>query len=133
MPATDARDEVATEDQVVPTEREQIGAVGALRRRRQPQQELWREVLEDPAIRPRLRVVELVDHDVVEVVGGEPVQVLGPRQGLHRCEEDLRIRITPLAHVASQRRAGTDAAEGTQRLFEDLLAMGDEQHALERR
>lgn len=51
------------------------------------------EVFEQTPIRVRRRVVELVDHDVREVVGREALQMLRLAQRLDRCEQHGRLAI----------------------------------------
>jgi hypothetical protein len=53
----------------VAEERPHVHAVGALRRGRQAEKFLRPQVVEQPPVGRRLCVVELVDHDHVEVVG----------------------------------------------------------------
>ena len=92
--APDALDQIALVDQVVAAQRQQVGAVHAIGRRGQPEQELRREVVDDPAVRRSRRVVELVDDDVVEVVGGERREPAGKR--LDAGEDESRVgRFSP--------------------------------------
>jgi hypothetical protein len=62
---------------------------GALRRRRQSQQERRIEVVDEAPVGGRLGVVKLVDDDVVKRVGLEAVEVRLAAEGLHRREQDL--------------------------------------------
>ena len=71
-------------------------------------------------------VVELVDDDVVEVVGGEAVEVALPAQRLDRGAEDVDFGVLLLAVVEADRGIGPDAQERLGRLAEDLFAVGDE-------
>ena len=71
-------------------------------------------------------VVELVNDDVVEGIGREGTQVLGPAQGLNGREQDLRVAVPFGVGVAANAGAGTERAEGLRGLIEDLLSVGDE-------
>ena len=128
-----AVDEIAAIDEILLAQREQVAAVGPLGCRGQAEQELRTEVGDQLAVGRRGGVVELVDDDVVERVWREPLQVLAPAQRLDRGEHDLGVRVLDLAGVVAKPRLRADAAEGVERLVEDLLAVGDEQHAAELR
>ena len=132
LPAN-AVDEIAAIDQVLLTEREQVSAVAPLGRRRQAEQELRTEVGDQLSVGRRGGVVELVDDDVVERVWREPLQVLATAQRLDRSEHDVGVRLLRICPCSGQGAPRADAAEGVERLVEDLLAMRDEQHAPELR
>ena len=102
--AADPLRHVAAVDEIVAAEREQITAVRALRSGGKAEQELRLEVAEHPAIRPRGRVVEFVDHDVVELVRVEAVQVLLTTQRLNGREEHVGVRRLLSTRVVAQRR-----------------------------
>ena len=87
--APNSFDQTALVDEVVAAQREQIGAVHPVRRRREPEQELRREVIDHPPIRRRGRVMEFVDDDVVERVRRELVQPAGER--LDTGEDEPRV------------------------------------------
>ena len=127
----DSIDEVAAIDEVVSAKRQEVSAISSLWRCGEAEQEFGGESLEDAAIGRRLRVVELVDDDVVEVIRRESFEVLLSRQCLHGREEDCCVCVALLPHVAAERGAGSDASERGESLFEDLLAMSDEEHSLE--
>ena len=76
--AVDARPEVAFIDQVFLAKAKQVAAVAPIRGRRQTQQERGREMVDDPPVGCGRGVVEFVNNDVVESIGGEPLQMCGP-------------------------------------------------------
>ena len=129
--ASNALDQVAFEDQVVPTQSEQIGAVHPIWCGGETQQERGVEVLDDPPVRLRGGVVELVDDDVVELPGIELAQTTA--QGLHRCEDNVGVRLLLLAVVEAELCIWPDSTKHIAALTEDLLAMGHEQRAANRR
>ena len=88
-------------------------------------------MLEDPAVRLSLGVVELVDDDVVKLVASELLEVIGTGQGLYGCEDHVGFTIPLLAHVKAKSRGWADSAKRPQGLLQDLLAMRDEQDAAE--
>ena len=77
--------------------------------------------------------MELVHHDVIERIGRKPLQVSATAEGLNRREDDLAVQLLRLARVMTQRRTRAQATEGVNRLIQDFLAMGHEQHATELR
>ena len=121
--------QVAAVDQVLLAEREQVAAVGPLGSRRQPEEELRTEVGDQLAVGRSRGVVELVDDDVVERLGREPLQVLASAQRLDGCEDDFGVGILDLAGVVAEVRFWADSSERVERLVEDLLSMRDEEHA----
>ena len=72
-------------------------------------------------------VVELVDHDHVEVIRSEPVQGSSV-QGLDAGEE-MRPALRDLPTVQETRRSSghQDVLVGPQGLLQDLFAVGDEE------
>ncbi len=78
-------------------------------------------------------MVELVDDHVVERVRIEASHVLAPPERLDRREQHIRLRRPVPARVVAERCIGPDRAECAHRLLEDLLAVGDEQDALDLR
>ena len=74
------------------------------------------------------RVMKLVDHDVVESVGCEAIEV--SRQRLHRGEHDVRIGLLFVAVVQAYGCIGYYLSENVAALLEDLFPMRDEQHAI---
>ena len=74
------RHEAYAGHEVLVAEFQQRGAVHAIGRRGETQEESGSEVREELAIGCRRGVVELVDDDVVEVVGRERAEVALPRQ-----------------------------------------------------
>src|SRR6516162_10685062 len=75
--------------------------------------------------------MELIDHDVVEPVGGKPIQIPGER--LDSGKEHAGARLLLPAVVQAKVRIRLDAAEYLEGLAQDLLTVGDEQHAAELR
>ena len=61
-------------------------------------------------------MVELVDHDVVEGLAAEALEVGCPPQGLDGREEDVGVRVAALSRVEAQARFRADGAEGAQGL-----------------
>ena len=72
-------------------------------------------------------MVKLVDHDIVEMLGRESLQVLRPGQSLHGGAKHVDLGIMTLPHVEADACLGPDADEGLRRLTQDLLAMGHEE------
>ena len=66
---SDALEERAGEDQVTVAQRQDVRLVSAVRGRRQAEQEGRREVSQQTAVGSRCGMMELVDDDVVEVLG----------------------------------------------------------------
>ena len=73
-----AFDQIATVDEVLLAQRQQIASVGPLRRGGQPKQELRLEVGDQLPVGRGGGVMELVDDDVVEGVRGELLKMLSP-------------------------------------------------------
>src|SRR5688572_19545362 len=86
-------------------------------------------MVDQSTVRRRRRVVELVDLDVVELIRVEAVQVMRTTQRLDRCEDDSRLGRLLRSRVLAEHCMRADGAVGAHRLVEDLLAVGDEQHA----
>lgn len=126
-----ALDQVAAEDQVLLAEGEQVSSVAALGSRRQAQQEPGAEVVDEAPVGLGRRVVELVDHEVVEGIAGEAAQVGGTPEGLDRREQHVRFGLALLAGVEAEARLGADPPEGVAGLVQDLFAVGDEEDAAE--
>ena len=82
--AFDAGEQVMGENEVVVAQGEDVGLIGAIRRRRQPEQEAGREVIEHAPIGRGGGMVELVNDHVVEVPPRKALQVGRAAQGLHR-------------------------------------------------
>jgi hypothetical protein len=70
--------------------------------------------------------MELVDDDVVELVGVKPRP--SPGEGLHAGEDDPRVWILLLTDVEAKISVRLHAAKHITALAQNLLAMGDEQH-----
>jgi len=75
-------------------------------------------------------VVELVNNNVVEGVRSEVAKVCGLAEGLDRGEEHVGGGHFLGTGVEAEGGFWADAAEGVERLAEDLLAVGDEEYAL---
>jgi hypothetical protein len=109
-----------------------VGAVGPLGRRREPEQDGRLEVFEQSSVGARLGVVELVDDDDVEVTGIELGEVKLVER-LHGAEH-----VPPLAGPLAADKQLAEIAlaqhvpEGRQALGQQLLAVGDEQEAVDR-
>jgi len=74
--------------------------------------------------------VELVDEDVIEAFGVEPLQVRLAAQRLNGREQHVRVRRLVLASVVAEGGGGANRAERAHGLREDLFPVGDEQHPL---
>ena len=72
-------------------------------------------------------VVELVDDDVVEGLGVHVVEALGER--LDAGQHDLGFEVEAWALDQTDAGVGADAPEHLTGLVEDLISVGDEQHA----
>ncbi len=75
--------------------------------------------------------MELIDYDVVEPLWRKPVQIRGER--VDASEQHAGVRLLLPAVVQAEVRIRLDAAEHAEGLAQDLLAVGDEQHAAELR
>ena len=104
--SANALDQIAAIDEILLAEREQIAAVAPLGRRREAQQELRVEVGDQLPVGRGGGVVELVDDDVVERVGSEPLQMLAPAERLDRGKQDVGVRLLPLARVVAKAAPG---------------------------
>ena len=122
--------QIAAIHQILPAEREQIRAVRPIRRRGQAQQELWREVIQKRLIAGRRRMVELVQHHIVERVRVEPLQMVSTAKGLNRGKKDVALALLD-AVVTAHARLRSDPAERRHRLAQYFRAMSDKQHAVE--
>ena len=101
-------------------------AVETLGRRGEAEQLLRREVVEQPVVGRRRRVVELVDDDDVEGVRRDLLQPICVQRLDHR--EDVPTLGDPAAAVdLAERAVAQHGAIRRQRLPEDLLAVRDEQ------
>jgi hypothetical protein len=100
----------------------------AFRRRREAQEEVRIEVLDQVPVGGCGRMVELVHNDVVERVGPEQVQVAPQR--LHAGEDELCVRVPGVADKQPHRCVGDDVTKRVARLLQDLLPVSDEQDAL---
>ena len=76
-------------------------------------------------------MVELVDDDVVERVGSEPLQMFASAQRLDGGKQDIGVSLLPLSRVMTKDGTGADVSERGKRLVENLLPMSHEQYALE--
>ena len=86
----DSLAQITSKGEVVATERKQIAAVCAFRRRREPEQEARFEVLNQATVGVCGRVMELVDDDVVEVPGLKALEVTRLAECLDRGEQHYR-------------------------------------------
>ena len=66
-PTIDAGKQIAFENQVVIAQRQDVGLIATVRRRRQAEQEARREVLQQAPVHRRGGVVEFIDDNVIEV------------------------------------------------------------------
>ncbi len=108
-------------------EAENIEPVGAFRRRREAEQLARLQMLEDPRVAGSGRVVELVDHDHVEVISVERIEA-GGVEALHRREHVLEPTRASIADPQlTERSVAHRMLVGREALFEDLLAVGDEE------
>ena len=123
----DALMNVAAEHQVLAAERQQVAAIAALGCRGQAQEEAGCEIVEQATVTGRRGMMKLVDDDVVEVVGREAAQVLGPAQCLDRGKDDLAFLFCR-AGIAAEARLGTDLAKSRHGLCQDLFAMCHKEH-----
>ena len=129
--ALDALGERALVNQVVRAQRQQVRAVHAVGGRGKSEEECRLKVIDHPAVTAGGGVMELIDYDVVEPVGREPVQIPGER--LDAGEQHAGVRLLLPAVVQAEVRIRLDAAEHVEGLAQNLLAVGDEQHPAELR
>jgi len=84
-------------------------------------------------VRVRRRVMHLVDHDVIEVLGLETCQVLAARELGDRREHEVCRKLTGVAKEPADPRDLVKRAQlasiGSCSLLQQLAAMRDEQHA----
>jgi hypothetical protein len=104
-----------------------VDAIATFRRGCESQQFAWLEVVEDPTIRGRCSVVELVDHHNVEAVARNAINAVGGKR-LHRGEH-VTPPLRSLTLVIELAKVGVseDLAIGPEALVEDLLAVGDKE------
>ena len=108
---------------------QQRQAVASLGRRREAEQLDRLDVIEERAIRRRGRVMEFIDDDDVEVLGVEGSEA-GRVEALDRREDVLELpRPLPADPQLSERMIAQRVTKRRQALFEDLLAMRDEQQS----
>ena len=106
---------------------EDVEAVGALGRRGQPEQLPWLQVVEQRLVARRGGVVELVDDHDVEVAWINSVNA-GGGQTLDRRKDMFESRgALPANPHLPECRVTHSELEGAATLFEDLLAVRDEQ------
>ena len=105
--------------------------IGTLRRRGEPQEDLWLEAGEDLLVGACGSMVDLVHDDVFEVGGIEALPELLGLERLDRDEKMRRCRLGPLPsdHEGTEVLVLQDTAEAGQRLAQDLLAVRDEEQA----
>lgn len=127
----DRFDEMDLERHVAVAERVHILAVQPLRRRGDAEQERRLEIVQQRLIRLGRGVMEFVDDDQVERVRSEALAMPLRPERVDRGEDKLRLVLFGEAVVQSRGLVRHDMQEGLLRLQEDLLAVGDEQHAAE--
>ena len=109
---------------------EDIAAVGALRCCGEAEQRLWAEVVEQAPVGGRFGVVELIHHQISEVVGGEARPEFAGMEALDGHEEMIILLRSGIAHVqVAEIHVAQHHAEGGQALLEDFLAVGNEEQA----
>ena len=107
--------------------------VGPLRRGGQTEQDLRLEVLQQPSVRGRLRVMELVDHHHVEALRVQLRRQVQPGQRLHRREHVPPLaRPLPTHEALPERPVAQDVAERRLALAENLVTVGHEQQRVHR-
>ena len=113
-------------------EAENVESIGALGSRREPEQLARIEVLEDPFVTRRRRMVELVDDNDVEVLWIEAAEA-GSVEALDRREDMLE---PPGSSVADPQLTERCVAQrmpvGRKALLEDLLAVRNKQESVTR-
>ena len=123
-----AFDQIATVDEILLAQRQQIASIGPLGCGGQPQQELWLEVGDQLPVGGGSRVVEFVDDDVVEGVWGEPLEMFSPAESLDGRKHDVGVWVLRVAGVMAKTGLRSNAPEGVESLVQDLLAVGNEEH-----
>ena len=88
-------------------------------------------MVDDPAVAVGDRVMELVDDDVVETVGREPLQNIRVGERAYTREQHVRLDIEGPGHQESRRLAVMHLPEDVGGMDQDLPAMGDEEYAAE--
>jgi hypothetical protein len=133
-PEVAKRTEVATLDpvgertlvnQVVRAQREQIGSIHAIGSGSKPEQECRLEMVDHPAVATGGGMMELIDHDVIEPVGGKPMQI--PGESLDSGEEHAGIQLLVPAVIQAKVRIRLGAAEHLEGLAQNLFTVGNEQ------
>ena len=76
-------------------------------------------------------MVELVDNDVVEVIGRKIPQMSYSPERLDRGEKDVRIEVFLGAVIPPETSSRPASAKRLHGLAEDFLAMGDKQNPRE--
>ena len=124
--ALDPFDQRALEHEIVVTQRKQVSPVHALRRSRKAKHELWPEVVDHPPITRRGRMMELVNNDVVELLGIKLTKPGG--DGLDAAKDNLGVGLLLVSVEEAKVRVGLHAPEHVPALTQDLLSMGHEEH-----
>lgn len=110
-----------------------VALVRSVGRGSKAQEETRGDVSEDAAIGGGFRVVRLIEHDVVETLGGEPLQVLRAADGLNGGNHNVGVKLgaTLGVPVDPKRRLAfpEDEPQRLGGLPQQLLAMGQEEHA----
>src|SRR5439155_13712304 len=122
---------ITSVNEVLSAQREQIPTVGPLGRCSQSEQKSRREMVDQPAIRRGGGVVKLIDHDVVELIAREAVQMGLATERLDRCEKDVPASRVHTARISANRRRRSDLPECLDCLTQDLFAMRDEENTFE--
>ena len=105
-------------------DRKPVASLGSCR---QAEQLDGREMIEDPFVRRRRGVMELIDDDDVEVVRRECIEV-DRVQTLDRREDVIEAsRSCSADPLLTEGRIAQRVAERREALVKDLLAVGDEQ------
>lgn len=109
---------------------ENVRRVGSIGRRGQSKQENRVEDSEDSPVRLRGRMVDLIDHHVVEPFGGQTLEPRAPGKLRHGSEYQLRSEVAVLLEQPPHAEGGSafahDKAEDMCGLTKDLPAGGHE-------
>ena len=125
----DAGKEVATVDQVVVAQGQNVRLISTVRRSGKANQKLRGKVGQQLPVRWRCSVVKLINDDVIEVLRRKAGQVRGPAQGLNGSAQDVNLHITHLPHVEAHPGTRANPQKSLCRLIQNFFTMGHKQHA----
>ena len=114
--------------EVAVAQREQVAIVRAEGRGREPEEECRIQRRQDTAVTLCRRVMELIDHHVIEMAVAKSLKMRSVRHGLHRREHDVTIVLGLAIHDEATGAVWIHARIGLRRLLQQFTPVRDEQH-----